>query len=88
MGRISDDDYDADIASTKVSSPLYEKLSLSTQWPLDDLLAYASIKETNQDVVVQYLDSLPFGFRMQYRGDKVCVYSSILQDNELTTSLV
>ncbi|KAI7878889.1 hypothetical protein K492DRAFT_212320 [Lichtheimia hyalospora FSU 10163] len=54
----------------EVSSPVFEKLSLSTQWPLDDLLAYTSIKETKQDVVVQYLDSLPFGFRMQYHGDK------------------
>lgn len=56
---------------------MFEKLSLSTQWPLDDLLAYASIKETQQDVVVQYLDNLPFGFRMQYRGDKVCLFKGL-----------
>ncbi|KAG2220855.1 hypothetical protein INT45_010917 [Circinella minor] len=47
-----------------------EEFTFSTDWPLNGLLAKASIKETGQDLVVQYLDDLDFGFRIQYRGDK------------------
>ncbi|KAI8147236.1 carbamoyl-phosphate synthase L chain, ATP binding domain-containing protein [Fennellomyces sp. T-0311] len=56
--------------SFKASSPSFEELSFSTHWPLDGLLAKASMHETGQELVVQYLDVLDFGFRIQYRGDK------------------
>ncbi|KAI8365413.1 carbamoyl-phosphate synthase L chain, ATP binding domain-containing protein [Choanephora cucurbitarum] len=42
-------------------------LEYSTEWPLHNLLAHTKID--NKQLVVQYLDTLTMGFRIQYQGN-------------------
>ncbi|KAI9489233.1 carbamoyl-phosphate synthase L chain, ATP binding domain-containing protein [Zychaea mexicana] len=67
----------------KVSSPNLKNFAFSTRWPLKGLLAKASMKETGQELVVQYLDELDFGCRIQYRGDKFKVVVMSDRQHEL-----
>jgi propionyl-CoA carboxylase alpha chain len=52
----------------------------TTEWPLDGLLAHSQIGETNKNLVLQYLDPLDLGFRIQYHGSKYKV--NILDDQQ------
>ncbi|KAI9278320.1 carbamoyl-phosphate synthase L chain, ATP binding domain-containing protein [Phascolomyces articulosus] len=72
-----------DIDKFKASSPGSEDFSFKTNWPLNGLLARASMIESGQELVVQYLDDLDFGFRIQYRGDKFKVVVMNEQQHEL-----
>ncbi|OAD76355.1 hypothetical protein PHYBLDRAFT_186250 [Phycomyces blakesleeanus NRRL 1555(-)] len=54
----------------EITSPLHDTWTLSTRWPLDGLLAHATVQETGHKMVLQYLDRLDSGFRIQYQGSK------------------
>ncbi|KAI9272027.1 VTC domain-containing protein, partial [Sporodiniella umbellata] len=43
-------------------------LELNMKWPLDGLLAQSHFK--NQSLIIQYLDKLTTGFKIQYHGNK------------------
>ncbi|KAI9032647.1 VTC domain-containing protein [Phycomyces nitens] len=49
----------------------HDTWTLSTRWPLDGLLAHATVQETGHKMVLQYLDRLDSGFRIQYQGNEV-----------------
>ncbi|CEG70719.1 Putative Propionyl-CoA carboxylase alpha chain [Rhizopus microsporus] len=61
-----------DLFMFKTESQSFE---FSLRWPLDSLLAHSCID--HQEVVIQYLDKLRMGFRIQYRGNKyrINIYS-------------
>ncbi|KAI8377431.1 VTC domain-containing protein [Radiomyces spectabilis] len=61
----------------------YVVLCFSTQWHENDLLAYSSF-DNDRKSVMQYLDVLDFGFRIQYQGTKVCF--TIDEENKLMIS--
>lgn len=72
----------------QASSPR-NKFNFSTEWPLDGLLAHSSIQQQhNQDIakslVIQYLDPLDMGFRIQYHGSKYKV--NIMNDEQYKLS--
>ncbi|KAL9544037.1 hypothetical protein MBANPS3_007824 [Mucor bainieri] len=54
----------------------------STKWPLNGLLAHSLVGDTKKPLVLQYLDPLDMGFRIQYHGSKykVNVYSQEQHD--------
>ncbi|CAO0797383.1 unnamed protein product [Mucor circinelloides] len=56
----------------------------STKWPLNGLLAHSLIGDDKKPLVLQYLDPLDMGFRIQYHGSKykVNVYSQ--EQNDLS----
>ncbi|KAK4514719.1 ubiquitin-conjugating enzyme E2 N [Mucor velutinosus] len=56
----------------------------STRWPLNGLLAHSLVGDTKKPLVLQYLDPLDMGFRIQYHGSKykVNVYSK--EQNDLS----
>lgn len=59
------------------------EFKFSTEWPLDGLLAYSQIQQrqqTSKSLVIQYLDPLEMGFRIQYHGSKYKV--NILNDQQ------
>ncbi|KAI8997364.1 VTC domain-containing protein [Pilobolus umbonatus] len=54
------------------------QFKFTTDWPLDGLLAHFKI--SNKSMVIQYLDLIEMGFRIQYHGNKYKV--SILTDDQ------
>ncbi|KAG1356959.1 hypothetical protein G6F62_001947 [Rhizopus arrhizus] len=52
----------------KVIMDRKRSIELSIKWPLDGLLAHSCIED--KQLVVQYLDKLSMGFRIQYHGNK------------------
>ncbi|CAO3594809.1 unnamed protein product [Absidia cylindrospora] len=55
----------------KVISPSLSGV-FNMQWPLDGLLSHTSLPDGSA-MVIQYLDVLDFGFRVQYHGSKYTV---------------
>ncbi|KAI9316712.1 carbamoyl-phosphate synthase L chain, ATP binding domain-containing protein, partial [Dichotomocladium elegans] len=75
----SDRQYEVNVAIAKSQdSDAFESLKIN--WALDDLLVRATIQDNKQDLLVQYLDSLAFGFRIQYGSDKFKV--ALLNDRQ------
>lgn len=45
-------------------------LEFTTDWPYNGLLAHSRFPNKIKDLVIQYLDPLEMGFRIQYHGSK------------------
>lgn len=62
------------------------RFNFLTEWPLDGLLAHSLIqqKSNEKSLVVQYLEPLEMGFRIQYHGSKYKV--NIMNDQQYKLS--
>ncbi|CEP13704.1 hypothetical protein [Parasitella parasitica] len=56
----------------------------STKWPLNGLLAYSFVGGAKKPLVLQYLDPLDMGFRIQYHGSKYKVNIYTEEQNDLS----
>ncbi|KAI7870535.1 VTC domain-containing protein [Spinellus fusiger] len=63
----------------EIISPFSDSSTLSFHWPVDKVSTQVSVQETGQSMVVQYLGVLDNGFRLQYQGNSVSVYSAMLK---------
>ncbi|GAA5817122.1 hypothetical protein MFLAVUS_010662 [Mucor flavus] len=59
----------------EASSDIMEKINFSSEWPCNGLLARSYFgDQPKKSLVIQYLDPLELGFRIQYHGSKYRIH--------------
>ncbi|CAG8736021.1 17186_t:CDS:2, partial [Dentiscutata erythropus] len=75
----------------EIIMPNYPRTIISAKWPLETPLINACLRADNQEsraLIVQYIDPLPVGFRLQYVGTKFDITVHNQRQHELSQYMI